>query len=135
MNLKIAIVGSRSFNDYDKLKSVMNTLKEYYKDHKITVVSGGANGADKLGEKWANENSLETLIFIPSWDDLSHPNARILINKWGKQYDANAGMRRNKDIVDNAHIVIAFWDGVSSGTNDSIKYAKKTKKPLKIFKI
>ena len=110
--MNIAIVGSRTFTDYTQLKE---TLDEYKNISKI--VSGGAKGADKLGERYAKENNIETLIFLPDW----------------KKYGRAAGVIRNKDIVSNSDTVIAFWDGKSTGTLSSINLAKKLKKNLKII--
>jgi len=112
--MKAAIIGSRSFNNYDL---VLETLLEY--ENTITlIVSGGAKGADTLGERWAKEKNKEVLIFYPEWD------------KYGK----SAGFRRNKDIIENSDIVFAFWDGVSKGTKSSIDLTNKLNKELKIIK-
>lgn len=106
--MKIAIIGSRTFNDYDL---IVETLNEYV--DKITcVVSGGAIGADMMGERWAKEYNKETKIFLPDWQ------------KYGK----SAGYIRNVDIISNSDIVVAFWDGKSKGTQHSIKIAGKEKK-------
>lgn len=111
--MRIAIIGSRGFNDYDKLEK---TLNEYLdKEDKVSmIVSGGARGADSLGERWAKENGIETLIFLPDW------------NKHGK----SAGYIRNKDIIENSDLVIAFWDGVSKGTKHSIDIARSSGKEV-----
>jgi hypothetical protein len=45
---------------------------------------------------------------------------------------AIVGSRRNKLIVENSDLVIAFWDGVSRGTESSIDLAKKMGKTLYI---
>jgi uncharacterized phage-like protein YoqJ len=39
---------------------------------------------------------------------------------------------RNEWMVDNAHIVLALWDGSSGGTGNCIKYAnrKSVNKPI-----
>lgn len=111
--MKLAIIGSRSFNNYVYLFDVLNP----YKDKITLIVSDGAIGADRLGERFAVENNIETLIFIPDWD------------KFGK----SAGYIRNKDIIDNCDKVLAFWDGKSKGTKHSIDYATKLNKPVKIL--
>ena len=58
--MKLAVVGSRTFNDYNLLKEHLDKI------HAITpitlIISGGAKGADKLAEKWAHQNNIETLI-------------------------------------------------------------------------
>lgn len=113
--MKLAIIGSRDFYNYEFLKTTL----EPYKDKITLVVSGAARGADKLGEQWANENKIQTLIFPADWD------------KFGKR----AGFIRNEDIIKNAECVIAFWDGKSKGTKHSISLCEKYNKPVKIITI
>ena len=112
--MKLAIIGSRTFNDPQLLKE---SLSPYVS--KITlVISGGAKGADLLGEYWANANNIETLIFYPDWD--TH----------GKR----AGFIRNADIIKNCDCCIAFWDGISKGTAHSISLCIKQNIPYKIIR-
>jgi len=112
MPKKIAVVGSRGFNDYSFLE---RTLAPY---SPFILVSGGARGADSLAERFADENSLEKIIFKPDW------------NKYGKR----AGFLRNIKIVDESDMVIAFWDGNSPGTKSSIDLAKKGNKELSVIR-
>lgn len=113
--MKLAIIGSRDFNDYKLLTQTLET----YKDKITIVVSGAARGADSLGERWAIENGKQTIIFPADWD------------KYGKR----AGYIRNEDIIKNSDCVIAFWDGISKGTNHSITLASRYNKPVKIVYI
>lgn len=110
--MKVGIVGSRNFNDY---KLLVETLREVPKIDMI--ISGGAVGADTLGEMYAKHNDIPTLIFRPEWD------------KYGK----SAGFIRNHDIVKNSDIVFAFWDGKSKGTQSSIDICEKQGKNYKII--
>jgi hypothetical protein len=114
--MKLAVVGSRGFNDYELLKSKLDKI------HSVkpisVIVSGGAQGADSLGERWARENRIEILIFLPEWD------------KYGK----SAGYKRNVQIIESADAVIAFWDGESKGTQHSINIAKEKNKPTAIIR-
>lgn len=84
----------------------------------FVLVSGGARGADKLGENFADEHQLEKIIFPAEW----------------KKYGAAAGPIRNKLIVEDCDEVIAFWDGKSTGTNHSIGYARELGKPVQIIR-
>lgn len=109
--MKVAVIGSRSFNDYEEVKRILSEIK-------ITLlISGGASGADSLGERYAKENNIETKIFLPDW------------NKHGKV----AGLLRNTDIVNEAELVVAFWDGVSKGTKDSLNKAQEKGKNILII--
>jgi hypothetical protein len=113
--MKLAVIGSRDFNNY----SLLTETLEQYKSKITLVVSGAARGADSLGERWALENNIKTLIFPADWD------------KYGKR----AGYIRNEDIIKNCDCVIAFWDGNSKGTSHSLSLAEKYNKPSKIVKI
>ncbi len=111
---KLAIIGSRGFDCYGTLSIQLRDIK----DKVSLVVSGGAKGADSLGEQWANENNIPTKIFKPDWD------------KYGKR----AGYVRNKDIISECDACIAFWDGESKGTQHSFKLCEELNKPLKVIK-
>jgi len=107
--VKVGVVGSRTFNDYGKLKNILDSLEGVE-----LVVSGGARGADSMGERWAKEKGIPTKIFLPDW------------NKFGKR----AGFIRNEDIVRECDTLVAFWDGESHGTLNSINHAKRMEKRL-----
>lgn len=109
--MKVAVIGSRSFNDYKKLKSVLSEF-----DISL-IVSGGAKGADKLAEKYAKENNIPTSIHLPNYDE------------FGKF----APLVRNNNIIEEAESVIAFWDGVSLGTKYTIDIAIKADKNLTVI--
>jgi hypothetical protein len=109
--MKVAIIGSRGFTDYELIKKTLKPLG-------ITlIISGGAAGADTLGEKYANENGIETLIFKPDW----------------KTHGKIAGFLRNTQIVEASELVIGFWDGTSKGTKDSLDKANKLGKKVLII--
>ena len=62
--MKTIIAGGRDFNDYNRLKTIMNSCP-----HEITeIVCGKARGADTLGETWGIENNIPIKYFIPDWD-------------------------------------------------------------------
>ena len=113
--MKLAVVGSRTFKDYETVKVILDALREEVGFNKIC--SGGAKGADDLGEKYAWQNDIPLEIFVPEWD------------KHGK----SAGFIRNVEIWDNSDFGVAFWDGKSKGTAHSFKLAKKQKKRLFVF--
>lgn len=129
--VNLAIIGSREFNDYELLTKIMKPLLQILSQKQITFISGGAIGADLLGEKWADEMGISKKIFKADWDNLENSvenPCKIKYNKFGKPYNCLAGFNRNKDIIRNADIIFAFWDGKSKGTLDSLTLAKNEKK-------
>lgn len=113
--MKLAVIGSRDFDNYKQLKIVLNELLKSFSIN--CIVSGGANGADSLAEKYARSNNIPIEIYKPDWE----------------KYGRGAGFIRNTTIWDNSDLGIAFWDGKSKGTQHSFKIAKKQQKDLYVF--
>ena len=115
--LRVIIAGSRDFNDYELLKksAIEIITKKTILPDLTRIVSGGARGADTLGERFANEMGLEISRFIPDWNGL------------GKRagYVRNAEMAKFAVEDDNDGMLIAFWDGQSRGTKHMIDLAKR----------
>lgn len=109
--LNVAVIGSRGFRDYAMLKKELDNLGNISR-----IVSGGAQGADALGARYAREKGVELVEHKANWA------------KYGKR----AGVLRNRLIVSDADEVIAFWDGHSAGTRSSISMARAAKKPVHI---
>lgn len=124
----LIVAGSRSFEHYQMFKDRMNFYLKNIQDRKQTIhlVSGGANGADKLAERYAEEYGLNIHIFRPDW---THNGARA-------GYLRNAEMHNFvKSIADENHRgCICFWDGESKGTSHNFDLAKKSHTPLKVIR-
>jgi len=81
------------------------------------VISGGAKGADSLAIKYAKKNNKLWKEFLPDHKKYKH-----------------AYHHRNRLIAEYCDVLIAFWDGHSTGTKYTIDYARKIGKPVHIFK-
>lgn len=118
MVVNLAIIGSRSFNNYLYAKRKILDVIESNDIQVYKIISGGANGADKIAEMFSNDYNIPIEIIHPDWSIGRH-----------------AGLKRNTDIINKSDYVIAFWDGISKGTLDSIGKAKRLKKRIFIFNI
>lgn len=111
-NFKVIIAGSRGFSNYKLLKEKCNEyLREKRKEYNIIIISGGARGADMLGEKYAQDEGFSLEVFPANW------------NKFGK----SAGFKRNEQMAEVADALIAFWDGKSHGTKHMIEIMENKK--------
>lgn len=131
--IRLCINGDRECSDYQFLVAALNKFDIKPEDVK-EVVSGECRGADKLGEVWARQNKIKIVPFTPKWDDLTHPDALIRVNKFGKQYDAKSGFRRNKQMAEYADVLICLEpNGNTSGSQDCVDCFKKLNKPTNIY--
>jgi hypothetical protein len=118
LKFKVIIAGTRTFNDYGLLQKTMDRLLANTPFNAIEIVSGTANGADKLGERYAKECGLALKQFPADWNTL------------GKQ----AGYVRNKQMAEYAEACVVFWDGKSKGTQHMINLAKEHGLKLRVIK-
>ncbi len=116
--MKLAIIGSRNFTDYDFFKEKLEYLTQNIEED-IVYVSGGAIGTDSLCKRYCQENNYELIEFLPDY----------------KQYGKGATHIRNSQIVEFSDALIAFWNNVSKGTKSTLEKAKKKGLTIKIVKI
>ena len=119
------IVGSRSFTDYEKAKTSIDKMlsKKREEGFSFIIVSGGAAGADTLAKQYAEEYGYQYIEFPADW------------NRYGR----SAGAKRNEQMHQyisqyEERGCIAFWDGISKGTQHSFTLAEKYNNPLRVIK-
>ncbi len=111
--MNIAFVGSRNFPDWSLIQKEIDALPVG-----VTVISGGARGVDSVSIELAKKRGLAVRVFTADW----------------ASYGKAAGMIRNQEIVKHSDEVIAFWDGKSRGTKNTIKLTMAANKPLRIIR-
>ena len=118
---RLIVAGSRSVcteAQYSRLREKLDHLLSARADtHDICIVSGTARGADKLGERYAQERGYVVHSFPADWT--TH----------GKK----AGFLRNVEMAQNADALLAAWDGQSRGTQHMIDIAKRRQLPIRIL--
>ena len=107
--MKLLIAWSRSITAFDLSPHIPSTVD--------TVISGGAGGIDSLAEQYADFHRLSKYIIRPRYD----------------LYGRAAPLKRNEQMVDMADAVLVIWDGHSKGAQYTVKYARKTNKPLTLI--
>jgi hypothetical protein len=101
--MKTIIAGSRIITKYEDVLEAISLV-----GWNITeVVSGGAKGVDKFGERYAEDHKIPLKRFPADW------------NKYGR----GAGVIRNNDMAEYADALIAVWDLRSKGTKHMIDIA------------
>lgn len=113
--MKVIIAGGRHFNDYELLKQECSILLN---DKNVEIICGMSEGADLLGKRFAEENLIKIHEFPANW------------NLYGKK----AGLIRNIQMGDFADALIAFWNGLSTGTAHMINYAREINLDVTVIK-
>jgi hypothetical protein len=110
--VRVLVCGSRGSPDALEVIEAMRGLPTG-----TTVVHGDARGPDRAAAIAARACGLTIESFPAEWE----------------KYGRRAGPIRNIAMLDSGiDQVIAFWDGVSSGTRHTIEEARKRHIPVKI---
>ena len=104
--MKVAIIGSRHVKHP---KVVLNKIIEELPQDCDEIVSGGAEGADKLAEQFAKEHGYKFT-----------------------EISSESPFEKSQKLADYADCLIAFWDCTSKGTAIIISTFTKVSKHVKI---
>ena len=117
---RIIIAGSRDFQDYKLMEKEFCQFMNGEDTENITIISGGARGADRLGEHLAYEYEIDVEVYPANWD------------KYGK----SAGYKRNEQMANVATHALIFWNisKQTPGTKHMIDLADKYKLITKVVK-
>lgn len=107
--MRVAVIGSREL--------MVDDLGKYLPEGVTEIISGGARGVDCCARIYAQAHGIKLTEFLPEYE------------KFGR----SAPLKRNITIIENADIVLAFWDGKSHGTKFVIDNCKKMGVPVRIY--
>ena len=105
--LKIAVIGDKQFDDYPKMKSVLDSFIHIHKGKTISMASN--DEANPLAKKYASENGID-FECLPLDKD---------------RFGAVASIVRNKEMVASADRTIVFWRGNPGTTQQAIEDTEK----------
>ena len=107
--MRVAVIGSRNLE--------IQNLEDYLPPETTEIVSGGAKGIDRCARIYALNNNILLTEYLPDY------------NRYGR----SAPLKRNLQIIQNADLVLAFWDGKSKGTAFVIEECRKREIPIEII--
>jgi len=132
--MKVAIVGSRRYENRTKIKKFIFRLIEKYGET-VTIVSGGCkDGADRYAKKYALELGAQYREY-PPFHEVHNLYCVLPENCYSKPYNVKYFFVRNKQIAQNSDIVVGFIpEGIKSdGTLSTLKYAKQFNKKVMVI--
>ena len=107
--MKVAVIGSRGI--------IISNLGDYLPQDTTEIISGGARGVDTCAREYALAHNIKLTEFRPAY----------------QKYGRSAPLKRNITIIQNADLVLAFWDGKSKGTKFVIDNCEKLGVEVKVF--
>ncbi|MDQ6899129.1 MAG: hypothetical protein M3072_06430 [Candidatus Dormibacteraeota bacterium] len=110
---RVGIVGSRHYPDLERVASYVRELPPA-----SSLVTGSASGVDATAARAARERGLPVKVLAASFEE-----AR----------DDGAAASRNQRLVGAVDVLVAFWDGVSSGTRRTIERALDSGKEVHVL--
>ena len=124
--MKVAIVGSRRYENKRKIKDFIFKLKNEYGNKTIIVSGGCKQGADRYAKKYALELGLQYEEY-PPFHEVHNLYCTMPSSRYGKPYSVKNFFARNKIIAGTSDMVVGFIpeSHVSNGTNSTLKYAEK----------
>ena len=124
--MKVAIIGSRRYENKKKIKDFVFKLKQQYGDKTIVVSGGCKTGADKYAKKYALELGLQYEEY-PPFHEVHNLYCVLPESRYDKPFSMRNFFVRNKIIAGTSDFIVAFIpEGVeANGTKNVLEYAKK----------
>jgi len=103
-------------------------------DAPVPILVHGAcrTGADALADYWAHRHGILIEVYPANWVGACRVSCRPghrRVRPDGSDYCPSAGINRNADMIASLRpgrdVVIAAWDGISRGTANTIRLARK----------
>jgi hypothetical protein len=111
--MKVLVCGSRLFaidSESADGKSVVWAHLDKFDPRGLSLITGGALGPDDWARDWAEQTKIDHHVLYAQWED----------------HGKRAGILRNLAMLDlKPDLVLAFWDGKSSGTAHTISEARR----------
>jgi len=103
---RVLVCGGRDYDDWKAVFAVLDAIRELHGP--LTIIEGGANGADCLARRWATERKAGLVTVPADW----------------KQHGRAAGPIRNRVMLADhrPNYVLAFPGG--KGTRDMVRQAE-----------
>jgi len=111
--MKVAIAGSRHYPDLSRVADYVSSLPPSW-----SIVTGSAAGVDATAARAARDRGLPVRVLGASFEEVR---------------DADRAAERNQRLIDACDVLVAFWDGTSNGTRQTIDRALAAGRELHVF--
>jgi hypothetical protein len=118
--VRILVTGSRDWDQWDTIVNAIEWVSKDVSFDQVTVVHGGAHGADSMADEIARGSGVKVEIHYADW-------------KW---HGARAGLIRNQEMVDaGADVCLAFIKNNSRGASHCANAAERAGIPVRRYTV
>lgn len=107
-------MGSRHYSGLDRVEEYVDALPSGSR-----VVTGSASGVDAAATRAARRREIPVQTVAASFEEVKDP----------AQAEA-----RNRKLIENCDVLVAFWDGVSRGTRMTVERALDAGMEVHVFR-
>ncbi len=111
--MRVAIVGSRRYSEPSRVTEYVNALPP-----KASIITGSASGVDAAATRAARAKGIPVQVIPASFEELAN---------------VSMSAARNQRLIDACDVLVAFWDGTSTGTRVTIDRALDSGKEVHVF--
>ena len=132
--MRVAIIGSRQYENIRKIKNLLTDLRRKFGDELIIISGGAKDGADKYVKKYSIEFEIAYKEYNPAHTPKNLYSA-MSEHYYDKPYHVSQFHHRNNLIAKNCDCMIALVPhGTSAnGSESAIKAAQKHEKKVVIL--
>ena len=132
--MKVAVIGSKMYENIRKIKLTLFELKRKFGTDLIIISGGGKNGADKYARKYALEFGIKYKEFNPA-HTVKNLYSAMSDTYYDKPYHVSQFHHRNILIAKACDVMMAFIPNGddANGSMSAVKNAKKLNKPVTII--
>lgn len=121
--MKLAILGSNTIEDKERVfKLIHDNLPIDYEN--LTILGGGGKGIANIAKEFAKDANIDFVEFL---------TYNLLDNK--SEFSSRYFFIRNRQVIDNADVVLIVWNGDCKDVEYAIKYSQKKNLPIKVLKL
>lgn len=119
--VQLVVAGTRTYCNEAEIFARLDKYWQRCKDAgvELIIIEGEARGPDLISRKWAESRGVPFRPYPADWDE----------------YGKGAGFIRNEEMAKVGTHVLAFWDGVSHGTNDMIERGLKYQRRVLVIPV
>ena len=127
--MRVAVIGSRRYENKKKIKDFIFKLKQKHGDETIIVSGGCKQGADRYAKKYALELGLQYEEY-PPFHEVHNLYCVLPDTRYDKPFSMRNFFVRNKIIASVCAYIVAFIpNGIeANGTKNVLEYSKKLNK-------